>query len=263
MARNKIRNVSDTGSVISESSNFALSEAFKAIRTNLTFALPNELKCKKMLFTSAYPGEGKTTVSTNTAITIAQTDAKVLLIDADLRKPKIHTKFGIENRQGLSNVLSGMVKPEDVIIPSGRMNLWVMTAGVIPPNPAELLASDKMRDLLAMLETKFDYIIVDTSPINLVSDALDVSAMVNGVVLVIKYKSSTHIATKEALSKLEFVNANVIGIIMNNVTVAKDTYYKRKKGGKYGYSSAKYGYGYGYGYGYKAEHSKGKTTEEV
>jgi len=186
MAKKNNARVADNKSVISENSNFALSEAFKAIRTNLTFALPNHLKCKKIMFTSAYPSEGKTTVSSNTAITIAQTEAKVLLIDADLRKPKSHTKFGIENRVGLSNVLSGMVDVRDAITPSGRLNLWCMTAGVIPPNPAELLSSEKMRETLELLETMFDYIIIDTSPINLVSDALDISAMVDGVVLVVK-----------------------------------------------------------------------------
>ncbi|MBR6515161.1 MAG: CpsD/CapB family tyrosine-protein kinase [Clostridia bacterium] len=254
MAKNDVKKNSGATAMVSEISNFALVEAFKAIRTNLSFAIPGNKKCKKLLITSSLPSEGKTTVSSNTAITIAQTEAKVLLIDADLRKPKVHTRFGIENSVGLSNVLSGMAKYQDAIRPSGKGNLFVMTAGVIPPNPAELLSSEAMRTLLTELEESFDYVIVDSAPINLVADALELSAMVDGVALVVKANSSTHPATRETLARLEFVGANVVGIILNDVVTKGSGYYKKKGykysryGGKYGYSS--YGYGYGYGYGH-------------
>lgn len=234
--------------MVNETTSFALVEAFKAIRTNLSFALPNNKRCKKLLITSSLPGEGKTTISANTAITMAQTDAKVLLIDADLRKPKVHTRFGIENSIGLSNVLSGMAEYSEAIRPSGKGGLMVMTAGIIPPNPAELLSSDNMRSLLETLEAQFDYIIIDSAPINLVADALELSAMADGVALVLKANSSTHPVTKDTLSRLEFVGANVIGLILNDVVSTGGRYYK-KKGYKYKYGS-KYGYStYGYGYG--------------
>ncbi len=259
MAKNDVKKAPAGTAMVSEISNFALVEAFKAIRTNLSFALPGNKKCKKLLITSSLPSEGKTTISSNTAITIAQTDARVLLIDADLRKPKVHARFGVENSVGLSNVLSGMANYEDAVRPSGKGNLFVMTAGVIPPNPAELLSSDSMRNLLTSLESSFDYIIIDSAPINLVADALELSAMVDGVVLVIKANSSTHPATRDTLARLQFVGANVAGMILNDVVSKGNGYYKKKGykysnyGGKYGYSSYGYGYGYGYGHTPKAQ----------
>ena len=266
MAKNDAKKNNAAPAMVSEISNFALVEAFKAIRTNLSFALPGNKKCKKLLITSSLPSEGKTTVSSNTAITIAQTEQRVLLIDADLRKPKVHTRFGIENTVGLSNVLSGMASAKDAIRPSGKGNLFILTAGVIPPNPAELLSSDSMRALFAELEEMFDFVIVDSAPINLVADALELSAMVDGVALVIKANSSTHPATRDTLSRLEFVGANVIGFILNDVVSKGNGYYKKKGykysryGGKYGYSS--YGYGYGYGYGHKPKPTQNPEAVE-
>lgn len=245
-SRNKVKN---SNVLINDRSPFAIVESFKAIRTNLSFAVPNNAKCKKILFTSSFPAEGKTAVTANVGITIAQTDAKVLIIDADLRKPNIHTRFGLANSVGLSNLLSGMATIEEAITHNVKGNLDILTAGIIPPNPSELFATDNMKTLMRYAEENYDYVIVDTPPINVVADALDLSPLVDGVVLVVKYKFSTHPATREALDKLQFVGANIIGIIMNNVTADDKKYYK-KNGYKYSGLSYRYNFGYGYKYGY-------------
>ena len=123
MTTDKTR-VAETAGTLNEDFNFSVVEAYKAVRTNLLFALPSGKKCKKVLFTSALPSEGKTTTSVNTAITIAQTATKTLIIDCDLRKPRIHQKFGLSNEIGLSNVLSGMATLEEAIHSTGKENLW-------------------------------------------------------------------------------------------------------------------------------------------
>lgn len=268
----------ELGTLNNNDFNFSVVEAYKAIRTNLIFALPKEKRCHKVLFTSAIPGEGKTTTSVNTAITIAQANAKTIIIDCDLRKPRIHSKFGLTNEVGLSNVLSGMATLEEAIRPSGKENLWTITSGVLPPNPAELLASEAMISLLRRLEDMFEYIVIDSTPIDIVADALSLTKFVDGVVVVVKHKSTTHPYLKEALSKLDFVNANVIGIVLNGAMNTGDKYYRKRYsryGYKYRYGYGKYGYGKGYsggsgygygygsygGYGYGSRQSN-KTNEE-
>ena len=233
---------------LSNDFNFSVIEAYKAIRTNLIFSLPKDIKCPTVLFTSAVPGEGKTTTSVNTAITVAQASTKTIILDCDIRKPRIHTKFGLTNEIGMSNVLSGLASLEEAVRPTGKENLWTITSGVLPPNPAELLASEAMAELIKRLKESFEYIVIDSTPVNIVADALSLTKIADGVVVVAKQNSTTHPYLKEALSKLEFVDAAVLGIVLNGAMSTGGKYYN-KRYSRYGYKY-RYGYGKGYGYGY-------------
>ena len=148
ITRNKVRVIN----TVDNTKNFQITEAYKSFRTNVQFALAGiEGKCKRVALTSALPKEGKTITTINLAVTCSQTEAKVLLIDCDMRRPRIHRYFDLESRVGLSNVLSGMCTTEDAIKDTGRANLKVMPAGLIPPNPAELIASENMKNMIDKL----------------------------------------------------------------------------------------------------------------
>lgn len=170
---------------IDEDTKFIISEAYKSLRTNLRFTLRWD-GCKKIIISSPIPEDGKSTTSTNIAITIAQTGAKVLLIDCDMRKGRLHSFFDLKSAVGVSDTLSGMKDVKDVIQDTSYKNLQVIAIGSIPPNPAELLASVQMEELIKKLEKVYDYIIIDTPPVNVVSDALSLVKLVNGVVIVVR-----------------------------------------------------------------------------
>ena len=241
------------------STKFKVEEAYKSIRANIMFSVMKK-GCKTIVVTSSVAGEGKTTTTINLAITFAQAGQKVLLIDSDLRKPKIHHYFGIPNAPGLTNYLgssvfnstSDKVDLFEVIHPTEFENLSVICSGTIPPNPAELLGSEPMESFLREISNDFDYIIIDTPPINIVSDALPLIKESDGVVLVVRYNQSTHPEIERSISALEFIDAKIIGFIINFVepnSAGKYKYsgYRRYGYGRYGYG--RYGYGYG-GYGY-------------
>ena len=238
--------------------------------------------CKTIVISSSAPNEGKTTTTINLAITFAQADQKVLLIDGDLRKPKIHHYFSVPNSPGLTNYLNSKVgssKTEkidlfSVIHPTEFENLSILCSGSIPPNPAEILGSEPMADFLKEISNDFDYIIIDTPPINVVSDALPIIRESDGVVLVVRSNQSTHPDIQRTVSALEFIDAKILGFIVNFVETNHSKYgygkYGRYRYGKYKSSYGSYGsyggysgyshetgygaygsYGYGnYGYGY-------------
>ena len=181
-----------------------------------------------------------------------------------MRKPRVHKYFGLKNKVGLSNILGGFSTIEDAIIKAEEYPLDVITAGHIPPNPAELLASKEMDMLIEKLSKKYDYILFDTPPINVVTDAALLSEKVSGVILMVRHKASTHDTIERAIKSLELANANIIGFVLNSVDqkvyAERYTYgmYRKKKYaygnkyryGGYGYGSYRYGsYGYGYGSG--------------
>jgi len=240
---------------------FDVKEAYKSARTNIMFSLTKP-GCKKVIITSAFPKEGKTTTCVNIAIAFAQTSARVLIIDCDLRKPRLHKIFKLKEQIGLTNVLSRMNTIEETIQKTGFYGLEVLAAGTTPPNPAELLASDGMKELLDNLSEKYDYIFIDTPPINVVTDAVVLSPFISGVFLVARQKFTDHRSIKDALTRLELANVKPMGFILNDVDEYSSKYkYGYKRYGKYGkyrrygrYSRyakySKYGYGYGYGYGY-------------
>jgi capsular exopolysaccharide synthesis family protein len=231
--------------------NFAASEAYKRLRTNLMFALPSDGKCRVVGVTSAVQGEGKSTTAINLAYSLAEADIRVLLIEADMRLPTIAKRLGLEGTPGLSNLLAGL--NDGVIQPSGvQEKFWFISAGDIPPNPSELLGSEQMKQAIESLSKSFEVILLDLPPINAVSDPLVVSKLTNGMIVVVRQNYSNRRALSAAMRQLKFAGAKVLGFVLTASNSG------RKKNGRYG---GKYGYGYGYGYGY--EHSKQPENTEA
>ena len=225
---------------------FAVVESYKSIRTNISFAL-STLDKKIFLVSSTNPSEGKSTTSANIAIALAQGGNKVLLIDADLRKSIQHKIFGLKNKKGLSSAISKMADVDDCINKDVMENLDILTAGPIPPNPSELLASDSMTAILEKLSERYTTIVIDTPPVNVVTDAMELAKNVSGIIMVVRYGITTDDDIELAMSRIEFSKLNMLGFIMNGVKTKSGRYYSKYKYSKYG---KRYGYGYGYGYGY-------------
>jgi len=201
-------------------------EAYRALRTSIllsSFGAPP----KVILVTSALPQEGKTTISANSALVLAQRGSRVLLIDADLRRPGIDKLFGLRSRGGLSSVISGVDKIEDVIVPFERVpNLWIMPAGPIPPQPAELLGSSVMKDHITRWRNEFDHIIIDTPPCLSVTDAVVLTPEADRVILVARSGKTTKAALRRACDLLLQVNARIMGIVLNALDLRSgDAYY--------------------------------------
>lgn len=209
-------------------------EAFRVIRTNLQF-LDIEPGARSFVVTSSIPAEGKSTTAANLAITIAESGARVLLVDADLRRPKVAEYLGLEGAVGLSDVLINRVSIHEVIQPWGRNRMAVLPAGSIPPNPSELLGSRAMSDLLHTLEREFDVIIIDMPPLLPVTDAALVSKMVRGALVVAAAGRTDRAEFKAAVTSLENVGAKVSGVILTMLpTKGPDAY----RFGQYGYAYA-------------------------
>ncbi len=248
---------------IQSSLKFRIEEAYRAIRTNIVLSIMKK-GCKVIVVSSSNPNEGKTTTTVNLAVTISQADQRVLLIDGDLRKPKIHQYFSLSNSPGLTNYLSDKVSGRrgndifNVIHATEYENLSVLCSGSIPPNPAELLGSELMSDFIQDVSRDYDYIIIDTPPLNVVSDAMPIIRESDGVILVVRQNQTTHPDLQKALSSLDFIDAKILGFVVNFVESKASRYsskYYGKSGyGKYGYG--KYGYSYGYGYGYGNNYDK-------
>lgn len=235
---------------------FAVTEAFKALRTNIMFALSTR-NSKIIAVSSALPSEGKSTIAANLALTFAQTDSKVLFIDADLRKPVAHRTFNLQNKLGLSTLLGGIDSFREVLNSQVTTGLDVITSGPIPPNPSEMLGSDNMKVLLEKLADFYDYIIIDTPPINIVSDTLNMLPFVAGVVLVVRQGDTTYDAFEEAINSIKFADGHILGAVIGQMqTLGKSSY---KKGYKYSrYSN----YGYSYGYGENPKKSKSASKQK-
>lgn len=227
---------------------FHIIESYKSIRTNLSFALSTVEK-KVFAVSSANPGEGKSTTSANIAIAIAQSGSHVLLIDADMRRSVQHKIFELVNKKGLSTAVSKMHTPDECIQKNVIENLDIMTAGPIPPNPSELLASDAMEQMLHALSEKYDVILIDTPPVNVVTDAMELAKTISGIVLVVRYGRTTDEDVDSVFKRVELANMNLLGFILNGVKSKHAGYYSKYGKGKYYY---KKGYGYGY-YGAKPE----------
>jgi polysaccharide biosynthesis transport protein len=212
-----------------------MSESYRALRTSLLLTSLGAPP-KTILITSALPQEGKTTTSINTATVLAQKGTRVLLIDADLRRPSIHKTLGMGPRVGLSNVLTGGTTVQQATVRSSVLpNLFILPAGTPPPNPAELLASSQMLDMLAELRDQYDHIIVDTPPTLSVTDAVVLSTRADAVVLVIRSGQTTKPALRRSRDILAQVNARVSGVLLNAVDLdSPDYYYYYEYQGKYG-----------------------------
>ncbi len=213
-----------------------MAESYRALRTSLLLTSLGGPP-KVILVTSALPQEGKTTTSINTAIVLAQKGTRVLLIDADLRRPSIHKTLGMGPKTGLSNVLTGNATLQQAVVRSNILpTLFVLTAGTPPPNPAELLASSNMKDILAELREQYDHIVVDTPPTLSVTDAVVMSTRADAVVLVIRSGQTTKQALRRSRDILMQVNARVAGVLLNAVDLTSpDYYYYYEYQGKYGH----------------------------
>jgi capsular exopolysaccharide synthesis family protein len=210
--------------LISDSAPPNFSEAFRALRTNILFSAA-EGGPRSIVVTSTGPSEGKTMVAGNVAIGLAQTGQRVLLIDADMRRPRAHELFGVNVEPGLSNLLVGAAKPSEVVQPGGVENLWVMPAGKTPPNPAELLGSKRFADLTASLGGHFDCVVIDTPPVLAVTDAAVVAHRASGVLFVIAADVTSRQAAQTALDQLEHAHARFLGAVLNRVDVERHSYY--------------------------------------
>lgn len=200
-----------------------ISEAYRTLRTNIQFSNVDH-PIKTLVITSSMMSEGKTTTLTNLAETFAQAGNRVMVVDADLRRPLVHQVFGLSNQQGVTNVLAGQVELKDAVQVSGSQ-IHVLTSGPIPPNPSELLGSTKMKELVQLLSEHYDIVVIDAPPVNVVTDAAILSTFVDGVILAIASGKTEIEAGKRALKSLEAVNANVLGAVMTMVPVTKKGYY--------------------------------------
>lgn len=217
---------------INDKSPFAVTEAFKNLRTNLMFTVATSGN-KAVEITSSNPSECKSVTVANLAITMAQTGARVLLIDADMRRPVQHKIFGIENVRGLSNVLAGLNELNSCVKQNVIPNLDVFTSGATPPNPSELLGSKNMEVLIEALGEYYDMILIDTPPIGVVSDALVLSKYTNGIVLMARHGSTRTGDLKRSIERIETVDANLLGIVLSDVDVKNTSYSYRNKYSNY------------------------------
>ncbi len=238
---------------------FAASEAYKLLRTNLMFSMADSGECKVIGVTSALRGEGKSTTAMNLSYTLAESGKKVLLIEGDMRIPVAAKTLEISAVPGLSAVLAGLNRAEEVIKPAGIIaNLDVIPAGEIPPNPSELLSSDKMKQTVEDLSKRYDFIILDLPPVNAVSDALAVSGLLSGMIMVVRQNYCDQQALGYAMRQLEFMQVKLLGFVMN---------YSEPNGGRYKKYYSKYKYGYKYSkYYYKESaggHSSGNFPEDI
>jgi polysaccharide biosynthesis transport protein len=200
-----------------------IAEAYRTLRTALFLSRAGEAP-RTMLFTSATEGEGKTLTTINTAVIFAQMGLRVVVIDADLRRPRCHKVLGIRNWVGLTEVLTGHKEAQEVIKPTVTENLFLMPSGAIPPNPAELVGSRKMQELIATLLQQYDCIIIDTPPVMPVSDGLLIARLVDGVVLVVNGQKTPRHLVKEARSRLLYARAKILGVVLNRVDMVKGDY---------------------------------------
>ena len=222
----------ETKKTIGANLNFAAAEAYKLLRTNLAFSLPVKDGCQIIGVTSALRGEGKSTTAINIAYTIAQTQKNVLLIEADLRLSTIAKRLQLRAKPGLTNLMIGQYSGNDVLQKSGlHPNLWVITAGDTPPNPAELLGSKPMEVTLKAMSELFDVIVMDLPPVTAVTDALVVSKHLDGMLVVVRQDYCDRAAVDEAVRQLRFADTKILGFVMTGANTQKKAY---KRYGSYG-----------------------------
>jgi len=201
----------------------AASEAYRTLRTNIQFAGVDQ-PCRTMVFTSAGPGEGKTTSVANFGLVAAEAGVKVCLVDSDLRRPALHRLFGLPNTRGLTTALIDNLALADVAQRTTTPSLSVVTSGPLPPNPAELVGSKRMTNLL-QAESSFELILCDSPPVISVADGIALSAQCDGVVLVVRAGLLAHDVVRRAVEHIESVKGRILGVVLNSVNLRRDAYY--------------------------------------
>ncbi len=228
----------DQRKILTANSPFVVKEAYNAIRTNLLFIQQGE-KCPVFIVTSPSANNGKSINSINLAISFAQMGKRTLLIDADMRNPTVHRMFSIPVKNGLSEILAGLT--DNITVSKTDIeNLSVLTAGKIPPNPAELLSSARMDKLLQFVKEHYDCVFIDTPPVNLVTDATSFVSKATGYIIIVKAGTTDVQEVKAAVSSLEHIDANIVGFMLNDVAAPGKNYYSYYKSRYYKYG--KYGY---------------------
>ena len=235
--------------------NFAAAEAYKLLRTNLMFFTPGE-GGHVVGVTSSVSGEGKSTTSINLAYALAESGRRVVLVECDMRRPTIARRLNFSSTPGLSNLIIGASSPKEVLRESGiHSKLLVVPAGDIPPNPSELLGSDRMKLAIDTLALDFDFIIVDLPPVTAVSDALVAANLVEGMIIIVRQDVCTRHALRDTMRQLNVVKNKIIGFVFTCARLEDRKYYRKKY--------YKRGYGYGYGYGYGERQQKEATAEQT
>lgn len=211
----KEEDVTPRKKIIAKKPHATASEQFRTMRTNIMYSGVDD-PIRSVLFTSATSGAGKSTIAANMAIAYAQAGVKTLLVDGDLRRPTTHYTFEVTNRNGLSKAIINDVPPEEMVIHTEFDNLDLMTAGPIPPNPAELLASKSMVQVMNALSIQYEMIIIDSPPLLAVTDAQLLCSHVDGVILITDVENNNRDHLLEAKDLLEKAGANIIGVVLNN-----------------------------------------------
>ena len=213
-------------------------EAYRVIRTNIQFAQAGK-ELQTIVLTSCTPNEGKTTTIANLAVVLTQAGKSVLLMDCDMRNPTVHKSFNLSNKVGLSSCISMGTAVADAVQATGIEGLDALTAGVIPPNPSELLGSERMKNILQRAKEKYDYVLIDAPPVLPVTDTLVLSRLVDGLIMVIDSGEIKVEMAREVKNQLVHAGANILGVVLNKVR------------------SEHHGYGYGYYYYYGHESARG------
>lgn len=234
---------------------FAATEQYKLLRTNIDFTVPEGIKCPVIGITSSMRGEGKSTTAVNLSYVLAEKGSRVLLIDGDLRIPSVAKKMDIQSTPGLTEVLMGKGAYQTKEFQSSILDTWyIMPSGEIPPNPSELLGSKRMEAALEQLKQKFDYIIIDLPPVNIVSDALSIANLITGMIIVIREEYTEKKELERCFRQLKLSNVNVLGCVMNEA---------KSSGGAYGkYKYRKYRYYKNYRYYAKDEYKTHPEEED-
>lgn len=210
--------------ILNKNSNFFVKEAYKTLRTNIRFFLSQE-GCKKFCITSSAMGEGKSITILNLAISFAENGQKVLLIDADMRRPAMGRLLVEKGTPGLSNVLADLATEEEAVHKEVYPNLDILFAGDIPPNPSELLGSDRMKQLLSKLSAHYDYILVDSPPVNAVADARVVASLLDGVLYLVRQDRTDKDAVARGINQLKLTDAKLLGFVLNGINPDSKKYY--------------------------------------
>ena len=229
----------ETKKTLHQNLDFTAAEQYKLLRANLDFTIPEDEKCPIIGITSSMRGEGKSTTAINLAYVLAERGKRVILIDGDLRLPSVAKKMEIRSTPGLTNLLMGKEAYVADFKSDLIENLYVLPSGDIPPNPSELLGSRRMEAFLEKLKESFDYIVIDLPPVNIVSDALSISNLITGLVVVIREEYTEKKELEHCFRQLKLSNTNVLGFVMNESNLGNGSYGKYRK-----YKYYKYGRNY-------------------
>ncbi len=237
---------------------FAASEAYKLLRTNLMFLTPGE-KGHVVGVTSSVSGEGKSTTSINLAYALAESGRRVVLVECDMRRPTIARRLQFKSSPGLSNLIVGLSAPNEVLRPSGiHDKLFILPAGDIPPNPSELLGSERMRLTVNSLAADFDFVLIDLPPVTAVSDTLVAANFVDGMIVIVRQDVCTRHALRDTMRQLRVVRNKILGFVFTCAYSENNKYYKRR------YYKRGYGYDYDYGYGeYRSYKNPDKKSDSA